>query len=82
MQNKAFITTAIAILMLNTTPANAGSEQLIKKCQGYKNKIEKYTQLKRKGGSASAMSRYHNERNKYKDLFSEANCKKVRSKLK
>jgi hypothetical protein len=55
-------------------PATAKSLS-IKQCQSLTKKIENYTKLRKRGGSAKQMESWRKSRKKYKLRFREGQCK-------
>lgn len=77
-------TRAVAILLLaliTATPALAETAT-IAKCQTLKDRIERYTSLRRKGGSASQMQQWKEQIRASEQQFRRLECKDHRRKLK
>ncbi len=64
------ITVALCLLC---QPANAKSLS-VKQCQSLSKKIESYTKLRKRGGSAKQMESWRKSRKKYKNRFREGQC--------
>ena len=47
-------------------------------CKKIEEKIHRYTKLRRSGGSASQMDRWHRSRNKLKSQYAEKGCARFR----
>ena len=68
---------------LLSVPFAAGDEpEQLARCQSYKDKIEKYTELRRRGGGSGQMDSWRRQRNEYNDRFSAEKCKRFRRRLK
>ncbi len=73
----------IIFFLLFTTVAYAGHERgTLKECQKIKDRIERYTNLRRAGGSGRQMSGWQKKRNYYKEQYSEKDCMRHRNHLK
>jgi hypothetical protein len=83
MENHQQLRKAVMLIALfvGLAPAAAGTPASLSKCQGIKNKIDHYTDLRRGGGSARRMSNWKQRRDHYQDQFSEHNCKRWRNRL-
>ncbi|WP_281648667.1 hypothetical protein [Parendozoicomonas sp. Alg238-R29] len=51
-------------------------------CQKWKDKIEKYNALRKRGGKAKEMDKWYRVREDLQDKFSENDCKRWHRKLK
>ncbi len=73
----------LIFLLLLLLPATATTEEpgTLKQCQRVKDQIEKYTNLRRAGGSAKMMTYWQKKRNYYKGLYSEYHCSRFRNDL-
>lgn len=60
----------------------AASDPNLGQCQHIKNQIERYTNLKRKGGSKNQMQHWQKSRNEYKKQYADQGCRSIRHKLK
>lgn len=72
-----------AVLLLTfvfTVPATAQTATLAK-CQAVKDRTERYTDLRRKGGSATQMQQWKQQLRASEDRFRRLECKKHRRKL-
>lgn len=77
-------TRAVAILLLalmTAGPAHAETAT-IAKCQTLKDRIERYTSMRRKGGSASQMQQWKEQIRASEQQFRRFECKDHRRKLK
>jgi len=75
--------TAVLLLNLALIPAGHALEQgSLATCQSIKDRIDYYTDLKRKGGSSSKMASLQKQRNKYQALFAENLCRNYLGRLK
>jgi hypothetical protein len=75
---------AVAVLLLTwvlATPV-AAEPANIAKCQSIKDRIERYTSLRRKGGSASQMQAWKEQLRASDEQFRRLECKDHRRKLK
>ena len=76
----------LALLMVTAllqAPSSHAYEQgSIQQCQSYRDQIERYTDRRRQGGSASQMRNWLKKRNLYNTLYSKYNCKAHRRYLK
>lgn len=70
--------------LLLTLPASQSYAKpgSLKQCQRVQDRIERYTHLRRAGGSAKKMASWQKKRNHYKDLYSKYHCSRFRNKLK
>ena len=72
----------LLLLMLSWPTADASADPgTLKQCQRVKDRIEKYTQRRRAGGSAKMMAYWQKKRNYYKELYSEYHCVRFRNEL-
>ena len=66
---------AIAVLSLLPLFAYAAKpEASLSQCQYWKDKIDYYTDLRRKGGSASRMESWRSTRREYKEKYNDYEC--------
>ncbi len=74
----------LSLSLLLTLPASQShaAPGSLKQCQRVQDQIEKYTHLRRAGGSAKKMASWQKKRNHYKDLYSEYHCSRFRNELK
>jgi hypothetical protein len=73
----------ILCALLFTTAAYAGHERgTLKQCQKIKDRIEKYTNLRRAGGTGRQMNGWQKKRNYYKEQYAEKDCMRHRNHLK
>lgn len=84
MHNTFARTAALLLALLITTPAAAKPEQTpaLAKCQATKDRIERYTSQRRKGGSASQMQQWKEQLRASEEQFRRLECKDYRRKLK
>lgn len=69
--------------LLLTMSAYAGDEPgSLKQCQKIKDRIERYTNLRRSGGTSRQMDKWQKKRNYYKDQYTEKDCMQHRNHLK
>jgi len=59
----------------------ASETALVKKCQTIQTEIDRLSNLKRKGGDARQMNRWHKKRNEFKKRYGDHDCKRVRHLL-
>lgn len=71
---------AVLLALLITTPAAAQTAALAK-CQTIKDRIERYTGLRRKGGSTSQMQQWKEQLRASEEQFRRQDCKDHRRKL-
>lgn len=64
------------ILLLFFSPNLLASKASLKQCQNWQKKIEQYTKMRQRGGSASKMNQWQKARKKYKKYWYEGNCQK------
>lgn len=65
------------IAMAVTYTPMAGSQDIpLERCQYLQEKIDYYSKLRKKGGSASQMEAYRKARGKYAEEFREGDCHK------
>lgn len=75
---------AVAILLLTlliATPGAAAQTATLAKCQTIKDRIERYTGLRRRGGSASQMQQWKEQLRASEEQFTRLECKDHRRKL-
>ncbi len=65
-----------------SAPTSAREQGSLERCQNIKNQIERYTHLRRSGGTARSMEQWKQGRDQYNELYTELNCIKWRNKLK
>ena len=71
------------LMLLLLLPLRADAQELsLAKCQGLKDKIEKYSKLRRGGGSASQMESWKKSRRIYEDKYRDGDCHKYGNKIK
>lgn len=71
----ALLVALVFIQLANASPGTLAS------CQQLQERIDHYSKLKRVGGSAKQMARWHSIRNKYKQRFRDKQCNKYRSQI-
>jgi hypothetical protein len=76
-------THAVAVLLLALAIATpvAAETATIAKCQSLKDRIERYTDMRRKGGSASQMQQWKEQVRASEQQFKRLECKDHRRKL-
>lgn len=62
---------SLAVVFLDSPPLHA--------CEALERKVERYTQLRRKGGNAAQMTRWQKARHKHKERYHE--CRRQRSQV-
>ena len=72
---------AVVLLALFLTAPVAAKPANLEKCQVIKDRIERYTGLRRKGGSAGQMQQWKEQLRANEDEFRRMNCKDHRRKL-
>jgi hypothetical protein len=72
--------TALLLALLITSPVAAQTAKLAK-CQTVNDRIERYTGLRRKGGSTSQMQQWKEQLRANEDQFYRMDCKNYRRKL-
>ncbi len=79
----ALLAGVLAVVSSSTLSATPKSESsALAQCQYYKNWINHYTGLRKKGGSARQMEYWKQKRDPYEDSFQSENCKRFGKKLK
>ena len=65
-------------------PAAYGDDEpgTLKECQKIKDRIDRYTNLRRYGGTSRQMDQWQKKRNYYKDKYTEKDCTQHRNHLK
>jgi len=66
----------LLLICLVSTPATAKRGDHSKSCSRIETQIVKYTKLRRSGGSARQMDKWHRKRNQLKRRYSELSCKR------
>lgn len=79
--NYCCILTALILAMLSPA-ASADDNKQVRTCQKLKTAIERYTDLRRAGGSAEQMDAWKRARRKKKDRWDELDCRHLRARLK
>ncbi len=69
-------TLALAISVLIFTNSTSAQTMTKSRCESLRDEIEHYSSLRRKGGSASQMERWKQERKKLEEKYKEGGCKK------
>tara|TARA_R110002167_G_scaffold17777_5_gene67522 strand:+ start:6050 stop:6292 length:243 start_codon:yes stop_codon:yes gene_type:complete len=77
---KLIIISSLALLVLPISSYSKESGSL-KRCQNIIDKIQSYSDKRRRGGSAIAMQGWRKKRNNYNALYFEYNCQKHRKAL-
>jgi hypothetical protein len=72
--------TVLLLALLITTPADAQKSTLAK-CHTVKDRIERYTGLRRRGGSAGQMQQWKEQLRASEEQFRRMECKDHRRKL-
>ncbi len=72
--------TVLLLTILITTPVAAQTVTLAK-CQAIKDRIERYTGLRRRGGSAGQMQQWKEQLRASEEQFRRMECKDHRRKL-
>jgi hypothetical protein len=72
---------AVVLLALFLTAPVAAKPAALEKCQAIKDRIERYTGLRRKGGSAGQMQQWKEQLRANEDQFRRMDCKNHRRKL-
>ncbi len=74
-------TIALAALLISHNAPVAAQEVSLAQCQQWQDKIDKYTELRREGGSSSQMDSWRKKRREYNDKFYKADCRKYGGKI-
>ena len=82
MQQNVTRLAAVVLLALFLTTPVAAKPASLEKCQAIKDRIERYTGLRRKGGSAGQMQQWKEQMRASEDQFRRTDCKGHRRKLK
>ena len=73
---------AIILPLLFTSAGYAAQERgTLKECQRIKDRIERYTDLRRAGGSSRQMNSWQRKRNQYREEYSDKDCMRHRNHL-
>jgi len=70
----------LALSALTAVPADAG-EASLEECRALKDRIDRYTSLRRMGGSASQMNGWKKQLRKYEARFRDLDCSEFRREL-
>lgn len=81
MQHTHTRAVAILLLALMTAAPTLAETATIAKCQTLKDRIERYTSMRRKGGSASQMQQWKEQIRASEQQFRRLECKDHRRKL-
>jgi len=81
MQKPVKRAVAVVLLALFLTAPVSAKPATLEQCQGNKGRIERYTGLRRKGGSAGQMQQWKELLRANEDQFRRMECKDHRSKL-
>ena len=73
---------AVLALALINTPAAIGQAASLEKCQSLKDRVDRYTVLRRKGGSAGKMEGWKKQLRKAEAKFREEGCHQYLRRLK
>ncbi len=73
---------AFAILLLAISAHTAAQDVELWQCQQWQDKIDHYSYLRKKGGTARQMESWKQARKPYKDKFQDNKCLKYGKKLK
>ena len=71
----------VLLLALLGTSALAAKPATLEQCQAIKDRMERYTVLRRKGGSAGQMQKWKEQQRAGDDQFRRMECKGRRHKL-
>jgi len=82
MQVTSHLLVVAAIAAVISMPAGQAQDVSLKECQRIQDKIDYYTEKKKKGGSAKQMNLWHIEREKYRDQFRDYHCRKYGKQIK
>lgn len=76
------VSIALALLLAPVTARATGAEEAsLAQCQALKDRIERYTALRRKGGSAARMEGWRKQLRSAEEKFSEKGCRAYRREL-
>lgn len=75
-----FITLFFGSFILSTQSVNA-AQGTVEYCQKVSDKIRYYSSLRKLGGSAKKMENWKQQRKKYKEKFTNRNCKQWKDQL-
>lgn len=70
----------LALSALTAAPAGAG-EASLEECRALKDRIDRYTSLRRMGGSASQMNGWKKQRRRAEKQFRDKDCNDYRREL-
>lgn len=78
----ARLETASGTMSLNSAKsAERTGKGSLEHCIGLRNKIEKYTRLRRGGGNAQQMERWRSARRRHEDEFTDLRCRRFGRQL-
>ena len=77
---KGTVTMTIVAALFYTSETYS-QEVSLKTCQGIKDRIDHYTDLRRRGGSARKMEVWKQKRKDYEEKFSDNDCSHWRNEL-
>ena len=72
----------VAFLVLPYSSGLLAQEISLGTCQQLTNQVEKYTKLRRSGGSAAQMESWKKSRQRYEEQFRRSDCYKYGAQLK
>ena len=73
--------TVCALLLAAATPPAGARDASLEQCQALKDRIERYTALRRKGGSTSKMEGWRKQLRSAEEKFREKGCHAYRREL-
>ena len=75
-QSSAFCFLIVGALVFVSSGAYGEvNEQKVRTCKKIENQIDTYTRLRKSGGTAKQMDKWHRKRNNLKQRFSQLHCK-------
>jgi hypothetical protein len=81
MQKTVMRLVTVVLLALFLNAPLAAKPATLEKCQAIKDRIERHTGLRRKGGSAGQMQQWKEQLRANEDQFRRMDCKDYRRKL-
>ncbi len=71
----------VSLITVSPAPVEAREQASLETCIALTKKIERYTRLRRGGGTAQQMERWRDARRGYEDKFTNLRCRRFGRKL-
>lgn len=74
MSSNSMASVLALVFLFSISPLAVAQSGSVQECQRLQDRIDKYTRLRRKGGSASQMDTWKRERTRAEEAFRQLDC--------